>query len=279
MNTTPALPARLGFFQQIRSYPPTFWVANVIELVERFSFWGIRSIAALYVVSEAERGGLGLSNVDKGIFFGVWSLIQCLLPMFTGGFADRYGYRASLLIAFGINILGYALMGYATGWWSFMAACCLIGTGTAIFKPPLHGTLAHCVNESNSSLGWGIFYQVVNIGGFIGPIVCGFLRLLQWRYAFFAASGIIIVNVLITTLLLKDYAQGTKGKGPGRVFVEGLAALKDLRFVVFLAIFSGFWFMFMQLFDQLTVFIDQWVDSRDLASFLTDRLGLEFLRD
>ena len=52
-----------------------------------------------------------------------------------------------------------------------VVACCLIGTGTAIFKPPLHGTLAHCVNERNSSVGWGMFYQVVNIGGFIGPLV------------------------------------------------------------------------------------------------------------
>ena len=202
----PAAAPRPGFVAQFKSFPSSFWVANAIELVERFSFYGVRTIAALYIVGKAETGGLALSNTDKGIFFGVWSLIQCLLPMFTGGFADRYGYRRSLLVAFGINIVGYSLMGYTHSWWSFMGACCLIGTGTAIFKPPLHGTLAHCVGTSNSSLGWGIFYQVVNIGGFIGPLVCGYLRLLQWRFAFFAAAGIIIVNVLITLVFLKDYA-------------------------------------------------------------------------
>ncbi len=282
--TTAAPPAKPGFFAQMRSFPRAFWVANVIELVERFSFFGVRTIAALYIVGAAEKGGLALSNVDRGIFFGTWSLLQCILPMFTGGFADRYGYRVSLMVAFTINIVGYGTMGYATSWWSFMGACCLIATGTAIFKPPLHGTLAHCVNESNSSVGWGMFYQVVNIGGFIGPMVCGYLRLLQWRYAFFAAAGIIIVNMLVTLLFLKDYAKGAaredaKRKGPGAVFAESMKLLGDLRFIVFLAIFSGFWFMFMQLFDQLSIFIDQWVDSRDVAAFLTDTVGLHFLKD
>ncbi len=280
-----AEPAKLTFGQQMASFPAAFWVANSIELVERFSFWGVRVIAALYIVTEAEKGGLELTNADKGIFFGTWSLIQCILPMFTGGFADRYGYRISLMVAFGINIIGYGTMGYADSWWSFMFACCLIGTGTAIFKPPLHGTVAHCVNESNSSVGWGTFYQVVNIGGFVGPIVCGYLRLLEWRYAFFAAAGIIVINILIAGLLLKDYSreggqdEGAKRKSPGEVLAETMATMKDLRFVVFLAIFSGFWFMFMQLFDQLSVFIDQWVNTNDVATFFANITGLEFFKN
>jgi dipeptide/tripeptide permease len=284
-STTPASPLpKPGFVAQMKSFPPAFWVANIIELIERFSFFGVRTIAALYIVESAERGGLAMSNVDRGIFFGTWSLLQCILPMFTGGFADRYGYRVSLMVAFSINIVGYATMGYTTSWWAFMGACCLIATGTAIFKPPLHGTLAHCVNESNSSVGWGMFYQVVNIGGFIGPMVCGYLRLLEWRYAFFAAAGIIVVNMLVTLLFLKDCAK-TGGaatgqrKGPGQVFAESMKLFRDVRFIVFLAIFSGFWFMFMQLFDQLSIFIDQWVNTRDVASFLTDTLGLQFLAD
>ena len=249
MSTASATPPprKLSFTEQMASFPFAFWVANCIELVERFSFFGVRAIAALYIVAATEKGGLGLTNTDKGIFFGVWSLIQCLLPMFTGGFADRYGYRKSLMVAFCINIIGYGLMGYVHSWWTFMAACCLIGTGTAIFKPPLHGTLAHCVNESNSSVGWGMFYQVVNIGGFIGPMITGYLRLLQWRYAFFAASVIILVNILIMALLLKDYSKaGTAAgpkqrKGPAAVLAEALGTLRDVRFLVFLAIFSGFW--------------------------------------
>jgi len=275
----------LSFGAQVRSFPAAFWVANVIELIERFSFYGVRMIAGLYIVSTAEDGGLELTNDDRAIFFGTWSLIQCLLPMFTGGFADRYGYKKSLLTAFTINIVGYGLMGYTHSWWSFMAACCLIGTGTAIFKPPLHGTLAHCVNESNSGVGWGMFYQVVNIGGFIGPMVCGYLRRLEWRYAFFAAAGIIVVNILVMSVFLKDYAKestqdaSAKRKGPKEVLVEALSTLADKRFAIFLGIFSAFYFMFMQVTDQLPIFIDQWVDSRDVGAFLASIPGLGFLTD
>ena len=91
MSESPAAePAKLTFAQQMKSFPAAFWVANVIELVERFSFYGVRTIAALYIITEAEKGGLELTNTDKGIFFGTWSLIQCLLPMFTGGFAEAW---------------------------------------------------------------------------------------------------------------------------------------------------------------------------------------------
>ena len=285
MNDSSSAPAAkpLTFFEQMRSFPSSFWVANVIELIERFSFYGVRTIAALYITATAEQGGLELTSTDKGIFFGTWSLIQCFLPMFTGAFSDRYGYRVSLGVAYVINIIGYSMMAFTTGWWSFMLACCLIGTGTAIFKPPLHGTLAHCVNERNSSVGWGMFYQVVNIGGFIGPIICGYLRVLEWRYAFFAAASIIVLNMLVTGFFLKDYAQGKgkdagKRKGPGAVIAEAILTLRDVRFVLFLGIFSGFWFMFMQLFDQLSIFIHQWVNTNDVATFFANFTGLEFFK-
>lgn len=287
MHDTPEAPAKKPpFLKQVTSFPSAFWVANIIELVERFSFYGVRVISALYIVEAAEKGGLGLDNTDKGIFFGTWSLIQCLLPMFTGGFSDRYGYRVSLFVAYIVNMIGYGLMAYAHSWWGFMGACCLVGMGTAIFKPPLHGTLAHCVDESNSSVGWGIFYQVVNIGGFIGPMVAGYLRLLEWRYAFFASAGIIVVNMLVTAFFLKDYSKVTQAnqkdkpkKGAAETFAEAMSTLKDTKFMVFLAIFSGFWFMFMQLFDQLSIFIEQWVDSNDVASFFARITGWEFFKN
>ncbi|HUU98506.1 MAG TPA: MFS transporter [Phycisphaerae bacterium] len=281
-----AEPAKLTFLQQLRSFPGAFWVANSIELIERFSFWGVRGIAALYITRPAEQGALGFTNTDKAMFFGVWAFIQCALPMFTGGFADRYGYRRSLMVAYVINMVGYGLMAFTHSWGGFMLACCLVGTGTAIFKPPLHGTIAHCVNKSNSSVGWGAFYMVVNIGGFIGPLVLGGLRLLEWRYAFFAAASIILLNMLITGLFLKDYSKEARAageatrKGPGKIFLESLAALKDMKLTAFLAIFTGFWFMFMQLFDQLSVAIDQWVDSNDVVrtvDALLQKVGIQSL--
>src|SRR5262245_26682968 len=84
MNGATAEKPSLTFGEQVRSFPRAFWVANVIELIERFSFYGIRIVGGLYVVTAVEKGGLGLSNTDKGIFWGTWALVQCLVPMFSG---------------------------------------------------------------------------------------------------------------------------------------------------------------------------------------------------
>ena len=117
---------------------------------------------------------LHLSMTEKGIIFGVWALIQCLLPMVSGGYTEAYGYRKSLMIAFGLNTLGYVLMANIVtlagdSHWGclslMMGSACMIGTGTAIFKPPVQGMVAKTLNEGNSSLGFGIFYWIVNVGG------------------------------------------------------------------------------------------------------------------
>ncbi|MBU0641472.1 MAG: MFS transporter [Planctomycetes bacterium] len=273
-------PVNMSLPQQLASFPRAFWVANCMEMIERLAFFGVRAIGALYIVAAAEQGGLGFSNTDKGVFFAVWAFIQCLLPMFTGGFSDRYGYRLSLVIAFTINITGYAMMAYCHSWGLFMLACCLIGTGTAIFKPPLHGTIAHCVTESNSSVGWGMFYMVVNIGGFVGPIFAGALRLIEWRYAFLLSAAVMSLNYIPTLFLLKDYSKEVdrdKSKGMGQVLKETFQTLADAKFMVFLAIFSGFWLMFMQLFDSLPVYIDQWVNSSDIIATAASVTGNETL--
>lgn len=70
-----AEPARLTLFQQLRSFPRAFWVANSIELIERFSFRGVRIVAALYITRPAEEGALVFTNTDKALFFGLWAFI------------------------------------------------------------------------------------------------------------------------------------------------------------------------------------------------------------
>lgn len=271
---------------QLKSFSGVFWTANLMEMMERLAYFGVRAVVGLYIVDAAANGGLELSHDQRGTIFMVWAIIQALLPMFTGGFSDRYGYKKSLYLAFSINAVAYVLMGLANSYWTFFGAAMLLATGTAIFKPPLHGTLAHAVDERNSSLGWGLFYQLVNIGGFIGPILAAQMRIMAWEYVFYASAGIIVLNFLPTIFLFKDYSvelrkekreRGEAEKGAFATFADSMLTLiKDGRFVVFLLIFSGFWLMFMQLFDTFPIFIDEWVDSRHIVQLLglkPDRYG------
>ncbi|MEM7235494.1 MAG: hypothetical protein AAF517_25195 [Planctomycetota bacterium] len=65
----------------------------------------------------------------------------------------------------------------------------LLALGTAVFKPGVQGLIAVRLPDKSSSLGWGLFYQVVNIGGFLGPLVAGYLRVLAWEHVFLTCEN------------------------------------------------------------------------------------------
>lgn len=280
---------KASFREQVAGLPANFWYACFMETLERLAFFGSRAVAPLYLVASSGRNGLGLDYKEKGLIYMVWALLQCLIPMVSGGYTDRYGYRKSLAVAFLVNIVGYsgmamsrpiadhlATMGWMNaGFWVFLAAACCVATGTAIFKPPTHGTIAKTTTEETSSLGWGIFYWVVNIGGALAPMGAATLRReVDWNIVFWAAAIVTALNFLPAFLLYREPARTPPKEGEEQprgavgVFVHSVSTVfKDLRLVVFLGIFSCFWLMFMQLWDLLPNFIDEWVDSAGVARY------------
>ncbi len=260
---------QLGIGQQLKTMGWNFWVCNIIESFERLAFFGVSSIRSLYI-----KKALKLSDSARGGILGTWALIQCLVPMVSGGYTDAYGFRLSMMIAFAINIGGYSLMANASSFGSMFAAACLVGLGTAIFKPPVQGSMAKSLNEDNSGLGFGIFYWVVNIGGALAPFVAASLRGNDdnptWHYAFYGAAIATAVNYLPTLFLFREpeIDPTAREKKPLQVFAGTISnLLRDSRMFVFLLIISGFWFMFMQLWDLLPVFLAEWVDTRSVGAY------------
>ncbi len=245
-----APPAKPSVMSQIRGLQSNFWIVNWLEANERLAFFGIRAIAPLYFVASFADNGLGLTYPEKGIIFSIWALVQCLIPMISGGFTDEYGYKKSLYVAFTINIAGYLMFANASGFWSALAAACCIGLGTAIFKPPVSGTIAKASTAQNSSIAWGIFYWMVNVGGFLAPMAAAQLRgETNWRLVFYCAAGVTAFNFIPTLLFMKEPARVSDGprRTVGQTVKMAITTLADKNFLVFLGIFSGFWFMFMQL--------------------------------
>ncbi len=241
-----------------------------MEANERLAFFGIRAILPLYMVYAVAEGGLGLSYGEKGAIYAVWAIVQCLVPMLSGGFTDQYGYKKSLYIAYAINFCGYIMFAVASGFWTTLAAACMIGLGTAIFKPPVAGTVAKASTKENSSIAWGFFYWMVNVGGFLAPFMAAIIRgETNFQLVFYCAAGVTLFNYIPTIFFYREPEQEgeVKIRSVGETIAETLNTLKDKNFIVFLAIFSGFWFMFMQLWDLLPNFIDEWVFSRDIAPF------------
>src|SRR4051812_21392226 len=86
----------LPFFEALKSFRRAFWAAEVMEIFERLAYYGVRVVVPIYIASSEDPGGLHFSNAQKGTIFALWALMQSLLPMFTGGFADRYGRKRTI---------------------------------------------------------------------------------------------------------------------------------------------------------------------------------------
>ena len=272
---------------QVRQMGSMFWIANGSEALERLAFFGVRAVLPLYMFGSDSV--LHLSMTEKGIIFGVWALIQCLLPMVSGGYTEAYGYRKSLVIAFGLNTLGYILMANIVtlagdSHWGclslMMGSACMVGTGTAIFKPPVQGMVAKTLNEGNSSLGFGIFYWIVNVGGALAPTIAAAIRGTQetptWGNIFYGAAIVSVINLLYCLVLfIEPKKDETKaGRSPIAVFAETMKQLwQDRAMFRFLLVISGFWLMFMQLWDLLPNFINEWVDARGVGGALSCLMG------
>jgi POT family proton-dependent oligopeptide transporter len=165
-----------SFFETVQSLNKTFWTASFMELMERWAWYGIYTLFGLYLVGSTDTGGLGFNHIQKGSIMGNIVAILYLLPLFFGEIADRIGYKKSLIIAYLIMILGYFFLGEAKTYSSVYLLFLLVAVGAALFKPVASAIVARNTNETTGTIGFGVFYMMVNIGGFIGPSMSSVLR-------------------------------------------------------------------------------------------------------
>jgi MFS family permease len=109
--------------------------------------------------------------------------------MFSGGFADRYGFKKTIAFSVAVKAIGYLLMATQREFWLFLFGCCVLAFGTAIFKPGVQGTMCQVLSKKTSSVGWGTFYMLVNVGGFLGPPLAHFLYGISWPESFTDGAG------------------------------------------------------------------------------------------
>jgi dipeptide/tripeptide permease len=275
-NSDGALPSetrQLGLFAAIASLSYVFWVVGGMEMVERLAYYGVKAVATLYAKDPVSKGGLGVTMSEFGNLLFVWALVQSVLPVCVGGLADRYGYKETIAISTVVKICGYLVMFAFPTYSGFFAGAMLLAAGTAIFKPGIQGTLVKATRPENSSMAWGIFYQTVNWGGFLGPLVAGYMRKMEWKFVFLACAGIIALNFLLL-LTYKEpgkaerLARAASGAPQSSLLRDSLTELARPHVWTYLLVFSGFWFMFNALFDVLPVYIDEWVDSSDIIGTL-----------
>jgi POT family proton-dependent oligopeptide transporter len=291
-------------FAQLRSgFSSTFWIANGLELFERFAYYGSKAILAVYV---AEQVGLG-PEAAGWLVGSLFNTLLYLLPLLAGTIVDRFGFKRSLLACFAIFSVGYFLIGLAglpmgqvlvnaIGRKLYMILALVItAAGGSLIKPSIVGTVARTTTDTTKSLGYSIYYTLVNVGGAIGPMLAMLVRQSFGISYVLVMSSLTSLALVLGTLLLYREPAVPANAPPAGSFLKVLgrmlrllfcplillwhgalltlaAALRNerrearrsdllrlqfapLRFLTFLAIFSGFWAMFWQIFYSLPFYV------------------------
>ncbi len=248
----------------------SFWVANFTELFERLAYYGPQAVLAIYLHEH-----LGLSTEQSTWLIGYYGFVVWFMPIVGGALADRFGFRHTLAGAFFILAIGNFLLGSLSASWmapvrealplfALMHLLMLVpALGPAVVKPVVVGTTARAAKENVRSLGYSIYYTVVNIGAAIGPIVASFVRTQVGVERVFLVSAALTAAMGVVTLLF--YSEPSRGDTTAVPSIAAairnlLTVLRDLRFVSFLVIFSGFWVVFWQQYISLPIYIRTYVN-------------------
>jgi POT family proton-dependent oligopeptide transporter len=261
---------QLGLWAALGSLSYVFWVCGAMEMVERLAYYGVRSVASLYVTRGQSDGGLGVSMTEFGTLLFWWSLIQSGGSILVGGLSDRYGYKQTIFASTVIKCFGYLLMAWFPTYTGFFTGAIFLALGTAVFKPGIQGTLIRSSTRRNSSVAWGVFYQTVNIGGWIGPLIAMQMRQSSWSFVFYTNAAFICLNFLLLLTYkepgkeerLERRAQVKSGKVvESGLLMESLRELAKPHLYLYLLIFTIWWFMFPMLWDVLPKYVEDWVDT------------------
>ncbi len=222
----------------IRQFPGAFWAANAMEIFERMGWYGFYAVSTLYLTGAVADGGLGFSSQDRGVIQGIATFFLYLFPAVFGALADRYGYRAMFLSSAVVMTPAYLLLSLPRTFWAFLGAYFLVAVGHGMFKPVVISTVAKSTDEKTGSVGFGIFYMMVNIGGFLGPIVAGVVRGWSWDLVFYASASWIVVMALVCMAFYKEPQRDTEAESQrslAEVFRGMVEVVGNMRFFLLVA--------------------------------------------
>ena len=185
-------------FQEIRTgFERPFWVANITEIFERLAYYGAFASLALYL---QER--LNFSTQQTGTLTGLFGGMVWFLAIFGGATADRLGFRRALSVAYLILAVAYFLIGSIAAPWLapirnavplglFVGAILILpALGISLVKPCVVGTTARASKENVRSIGYSIYYTMVNIGGALGPLFA------SWAHRIINIEGVYRISAL-----------------------------------------------------------------------------------
>jgi dipeptide/tripeptide permease len=264
--------------KKFEGFSRAFWTANIVELLERGAYYGVFIVITLYLSKI-----LGFSDIEAAMISGIFSGGLYLLPTFAGAFADKIGFKNSLLIAFSLLSLGYfglavlpgilesaGLVDYSgditfTGLnessqrWLIAPILLVLMIGGSFIKSVITGTVAKETTESTRAQGFSIFYMMVNIGAFSGKAFVkpfrdqmGDMGLIYFNY--FSASLTFIALILIIFFFKSQKHEG-EGKTLKEIGYSFLKVMTNGRLIALILIITGFWMVQHQLYATMPKYV------------------------
>jgi dipeptide/tripeptide permease len=257
--------------EQIKTgFERPFWVANITELFERLSYYAAFASLARYL-HETLLFPVQQASSLTGLFGGlVW-----FMAAFGGTVADRLGFRRALSLAYLILSCSYFLLGSLGSPWlgplrDHMPLIVLVSVvlalpalGIALVKPAVVGTTARASKENVRSIGYSIYYTLVNIGGAAGPFVASSVhRHMSVENVFRVAAGSVFLMFFAVLIFFREPRRA--GDQQTASLAQSLKnfgmVLGNPRFMLFLLIFSGYWIVYWQEFIILPVYVHDYIN-------------------
>jgi proton-dependent oligopeptide transporter, POT family len=267
--------------QEIRTgFERAFWVANFTELFERLAYYGATAVLAIYLTEQ-----LHFSKELTGWMMGTFGFVVWFLPVLGGALADRFGFRRALMFAYLVMTVGYFLLGsLSASWmqtarqalgdkWLVLGILMIPALGPAVVKPCVAGTTARASKENVRSMGYSIYYTIVNIGGTLGPIMAWLVRKqlgLGMENVFRVSALSVFLMFWMTLVFFREPTRSGEEKVPSiaAALKNMIVALSNFRFVLFLVIFSSFYIVFWQEFISAPLFLRGYVDPNANADLI-----------
>lgn len=264
----------MSVFKTFRSFPRNFYTVIVMEFFERGSYYGVNSVLSIYLALAINEGGLGFSIQSIGVIKSTVTPLLYLLPILSGALAGRFGYKKILSLAFILMSTGYALTSTVQSYNMVFLCLLLMACGAGLFKPLIAGTIARSTNESNSSLGFGMYYWSINLGAFVFPLIVSWLKGIGWNYVFIMAAVGTGWLFFLNLFSFKEPAGSRDNKSLRTTFAEMFEVLKNVRFILLVIIYSLFWIMYFQMYDAVLWYVTAYVDMSGVNAAVNSLLSL-----
>ena len=285
---------------ELFGHPVGLFMLFFTEMWERFSYYGMRALLVLYLVEEvtSDNPGLGWSSEDAGSLYGSYTMLVYITPILGGIIADKiFGFRRAITLGAILMSLGHFALAFDP-MPAFYLGLGLLIVGNGFFKPNISSMVGQLYPEGSTKKdsGYTIFYQGINVGAFLGSILCGYLaETMGWHYGFGLAGIFMVIGMIQFQLAQKMFGKiglppvKTGNRVTGNVedntdVLDSIDSLKDksaskverdrLIVVGVLAFFSiFFWAAFEQAGSSMNIFASNYTDrSLEGSSVMTFKI-------